>query len=75
MSLIDEISYKSPNAPMLSQIEDIPPDQFCHGDNKPANCGSTCSCIHKVDVPLNAIVEVVLVDEGLKLIPLYRKFS
>lgn len=68
MSLIDEISYKSPNAPMLSQINDIPADQFCHGDNRPPNCGSTCSCVHKVDVPLNAVVEVVLVDEGLILI-------
>lgn len=65
ISLIDGISYKSPSAPMISQIEDIPPETFCHGDNIPPNCTTDCTCTHKIDVPLNAIVEVVLVDEGL----------
>lgn len=64
ISLIDEISYSSPPAPPLSQIDDIPPEQFCNGDNRPANCGQNCMCTHAVDIPLNAIVEVVLVDEG-----------
>ncbi|KAJ1520200.1 hypothetical protein ONE63_004411 [Megalurothrips usitatus] len=63
ISLVDEISYQSPPAPPLSQIEDISPDQFCNGDNKPADCGTNCMCTHKVDIPLNAVVEVVLVDE------------
>lgn len=30
ISLIDEISYVSPPSPMLSQMEDIPPEQFCN---------------------------------------------
>lgn len=64
ISLIDEISYVSPPAPMISQLDDIPPEQFCNGDNRPPNCGMNCMCTHKVDIPLNAIVEVVLVDEG-----------
>lgn len=68
ISLIDEISYVSPPAPPLSQIDDIPPEQFCNGDNRPANCGQNCMCTHTVDIPLNAIVEVVLVDEGMLLI-------
>ncbi|CAG9807488.1 unnamed protein product [Chironomus riparius] len=63
LSLVDEISYLSPPAPLLSQYDDINPDQFCNGDNRPANCGANCMCTHKVDIPLNAIVEVVLVDE------------
>lgn len=50
---------------MISQLEDIPPETFCHGDNLPPNCTTDCTCTHKIDVPLNAIVEVVLVDEGL----------
>lgn len=49
---------------MLSQIDDIPPELFCNGDNKPANCGRNCMCSHKVDIPMHAVVEVVLVDEG-----------
>jgi hypothetical protein len=64
ISLIDEISYVSPPAPPLSQINDIPPEQFCNGDNRPPECGANCMCTHSVDIPLNAIVEIVLVDEG-----------
>nr|XP_022900258.1 laccase [Onthophagus taurus] len=63
ISLIDEISYLSPPAPLVSQYDDINPEQFCNGDNRPANCGQNCMCTHKVDIPLNAVVEVVLVDE------------
>lgn len=64
ISLVDNISYVSPPAPPLSQIDDIPPEMFCNGDNRPADCGRNCMCTHKVDIPLHAIVEVVLVDEG-----------
>lgn len=64
ISLVDEISYVSAPSPPLSQLEDIPPEQFCNGDNRPASCGNNCQCTHTVDIPLNAIVEVVLVDEG-----------
>lgn len=52
-----------PPAPILSQFDDIDPNQFCNGDNRPPDCGPNCMCTHKVDIPLNAIVEVVLVDE------------
>jgi hypothetical protein len=64
ISLVDEISFVFPPSPPLSQIDDIPPEQFCNGDNRPADCGANCMCTHKVDIPLNAVVEVVLVDEG-----------
>lgn len=65
ISLIDEISYMAPPAPLISQYDDINPEQFCNGDNRPANCGQNCMCTHKVDIPLNAVVEMVLVDEGI----------
>lgn len=65
ISLIDEISYLSPPAPLVSQYDDINPEQFCNGDNRPADCGANCMCTHKIDIPLNAVVEVVLVDEGM----------
>jgi hypothetical protein len=35
ISLVDEISYISPPAPILSQYDDIDPQQFCNGDNRP----------------------------------------
>ncbi|XP_030761539.1 laccase-7-like [Sitophilus oryzae] len=63
ISLIDEISFQFPGSPPLSQIDDIPPEQFCNGDNRPEECGFNCECTHAVDIPMNAIVEVVLVDE------------
>jgi hypothetical protein len=69
ISLVDEISFVFPPSPPLSQIDDIPPEQFCNGDNRPADCGANCMCTHKVDIPLNAVVEVVLVDEGEFLQP------
>lgn len=65
ISLVDEISFTFPPAPPLSQINDIPPEQFCNGDNRPADCGANCMCTHMVDIPYNAVVEVVLVDEGV----------
>lgn len=63
ISLIDEVSYISPPSPMLSQYKDIPEEFYCNGDNRPTDCGENCQCTHKIDIPLNAIVEVVLVDE------------
>ncbi|XP_037886891.1 oxidoreductase OpS5 [Glossina fuscipes] len=63
ISLIDEISYLSAPAPLTSQYNEINPEQFCNGDNRPADCGPNCMCTHKIDIPLNAVVEVVLVDE------------
>lgn len=66
ISLIDEISFSFPPSPPISQLEDIDPDTFCNGDNRPPDCGENCMCTHMVDIPYNAIVEVVLVDEGKK---------
>lgn len=64
LSLVDEISYVAPPSPPLSQMSELDPDLFCNGDNRPASCGVDCRCVHMIDVPLNSIVEIVLVDEG-----------
>ncbi|XP_026494888.1 uncharacterized protein Stw isoform X1 [Vanessa tameamea] len=63
LSLVDEISYTAPPAPPLSQMHELPPELFCNGDNRPADCSVDCRCTHMIDVPLNSIVEIVLVDE------------
>ncbi len=63
LSLIDEISYVAPSAPLLSQYHDNNPNTFCNGDRRPKNCGENCKCVHKIDIPLNAVVEIVLIDE------------
>lgn len=79
VSLINGISYKTATSPPLSQIEDIPPEQFCNGDDRPENCPKNCTCTHMYDVPLHGIVEIILVDDGksnwdfpLNLISLYK---
>lgn len=62
-SLIDEISYAAPAFPLLSQYYDNDPNSFCNGDKRPTDCDMYCQCVHKIDIPLNAIVEIVLIDE------------
>ncbi|XP_053967412.1 uncharacterized protein LOC128868878 [Anastrepha ludens] len=63
VSLIDEVSYVPAPSAILSQYDEIPPELFCNSDNRPAKCGENCQCVHKVDIPLGAVVEIVLVDE------------
>nr|UYS93176.1 multicopper oxidase 2 [Henosepilachna vigintioctopunctata] len=63
LSLIDEISYMSPPAPLISQYDDNNPEQYCNSDEIPEKCGEPCMCTHKIEIPLNAVVEIVLVDE------------
>lgn len=74
ISLIDEIRYMAAPAPLISQYDNTNPEQFCNGDNRPADCGQNCMCTHKIDIPLNAVVEIVLVDEGNDLKHLLKLF-
>lgn len=61
---INHISMKMPSFPILSQPHDIGPDTFCN-ENKLQNCSNTfCFCTYEIDLPLNATVEIILVDEG-----------
>lgn len=63
-AIIDGISFKFPPSPPLSQPMDISDDQYCNRRTMSENCeNNLCSCTHKLDIPLNAIVEIVLVDE------------
>lgn len=67
VSLVDEISYMNPPSPLISQYYDLDQTLFCNGDKRPHDCGDNCMCTHKVEIPLNSLVEVVVVDEGLCL--------
>ncbi|XP_072743934.1 uncharacterized protein [Anoplolepis gracilipes] len=61
---IDGISFKFPPSPPLSQPMDIPSNQYCNRTALPKSCNNgVCSCTQKLDIPLNAIVEILLVDE------------
>ncbi|KAF5271888.1 hypothetical protein FQA39_LY18812 [Lamprigera yunnana] len=61
--LLDNITYVSPPSPLLSQYADLDSKHFCNGDQNIINCGTTCQCTHVVKIPLNAVVELILVDE------------
>ncbi|KZC07550.1 Laccase-5, partial [Dufourea novaeangliae] len=61
---IGNISFEFPPVPPISQLKDLPKDQFCDAENLPQNCNASfCMCTHLVKIPLNAVVEVLLVDE------------
>ncbi|CAL1684660.1 unnamed protein product [Lasius platythorax] len=61
---IDGISFTFPPSPPLSQPMDIPNNQYCNRTTRPESCtNGVCSCTQKLDIPLNAIVEILLVDE------------
>ncbi|XP_076641101.1 uncharacterized protein LOC143352472 [Halictus rubicundus] len=60
---INNINYETPPSPPLSQLDDLPVDQFCNSDNLPKHCNSTyCSCTHVIEIPLHSVVEIAIVD-------------
>ncbi|KAM0733524.1 Laccase-1 [Formica fusca] len=62
--IVDGISFKFPPSPPLSQPKDIPNNQYCNRTTLPESCANgVCTCTHKVDIPLNSVVEILLVDE------------
>ncbi|KAF5290994.1 hypothetical protein FQA39_LY14525 [Lamprigera yunnana] len=61
--LLDNITFSSPPSPLLSQYADLDPRHFCNGDQNIVNCGITCKCTHIIQIPLNSVVEMILVDE------------
>ncbi|KAF5298038.1 hypothetical protein FQR65_LT09849 [Abscondita terminalis] len=71
--LIDGISNVQPTAPLISQYHDNNPKEFCDGDDKSDKCGLECLCTHVVGIPLNAVVEVCIVDE-VQIPQMYHPF-
>lgn len=63
-SKINGISFEFPSSPLLSQRNDISDGTLCNGTHKPSKCADamTCSCAHMYSVPLNSIVEIILLD-------------
>ncbi|XP_076394331.1 uncharacterized protein LOC100880706 [Megachile rotundata] len=61
---LNNISLVLPPSPPLSQSNDVPRNAVCNSDNKPPECRSeVCSCTHVIKVPLNSVVEIIVVDE------------
>ncbi|XP_059618869.1 uncharacterized protein LOC132263226 [Phlebotomus argentipes] len=66
---LNHISMKLPSYPLLSARHLADDTQFCNSStlaNQGINCKTEfCECTHVIQVPLNAIVEMVLIDEGV----------
>jgi hypothetical protein len=62
---IDNITFAFPSFPLLTQPDDVKESLFCDENNRPERCNDMqiCSCIHRIKVALNSIVELVVVDE------------
>ncbi|KAK5648672.1 hypothetical protein RI129_003564 [Pyrocoelia pectoralis] len=61
--LMNNISYIPPPSPLLSQFSELNYDHFCNNTHSKINCGGICRCTHLVKIPLNAVVELILIDE------------
>ncbi|XP_031351625.1 laccase-like [Photinus pyralis] len=62
---VDTINYMPPPSPLLSQYRDVNASHFCNRDNKPDHCEDyLCSCTHKIDLPLNQVIELIIIDES-----------
>ncbi|XP_044007191.1 laccase-5-like isoform X2 [Aphidius gifuensis] len=62
--MIDGISNRFPTSPFLTQLNDIPKQQICNGNNKPKSCENkpVCGCSHVLKIPLNSSVEMVIIN-------------
>ncbi|GAB0094395.1 Multicopper oxidase [Sergentomyia squamirostris] len=65
---LNHISMKLPSFPLMPARHMIDDSQFCNSStltNQGINCKTDfCECTHVLQVPLNAVVEMVLIDEG-----------
>ncbi|XP_011300912.1 laccase isoform X1 [Fopius arisanus] len=64
VAMISGISNTFSGSPFLSQIRDIPRRKICNGSTKPGGCrpGKPCFCSHVVDIPLGAVVDIIMAD-------------
>ncbi|XP_053593021.1 uncharacterized protein LOC103578078 [Microplitis demolitor] len=67
VSVVDDIIFKTPSAPPLTEPEGR--NYFCDGPDsdycKAKNGSMHCSCTHVRNIPLHSIVEVVIYDRTL----------
>lgn len=55
---------KLPHFPLLTQYDNIKQNTFCD-HQKLKNCNTTfCECTNVINIPLNNVVEIILVDKG-----------
>ncbi|KAK0060978.1 laccase-1 [Biomphalaria pfeifferi] len=62
---INWISSQMPPSPPLSQFDDVPEELFCNAEKVKKQCTKEwCACVHKYDLNLGDLVELIILDEG-----------
>ena len=66
--IINNISFHLPSSPLIYQSKKINNNMFCNVNDRQSACTGNsskhCSCIHKYDIKLNDVVELILFDGG-----------
>ncbi|XP_050416521.1 uncharacterized protein LOC126830218 [Patella vulgata] len=63
---MNHISTIFPPSPPLGQWSDLSEDMFCNSETVSINCTvKYCQCVHRLQVALGDVVEIILVDEGV----------
>jgi len=61
---LNNVTYKSTSSPLLTQFEDISPDDICDPYVQNITSDEFRACTHAVSVGTNKLVELVIYDEG-----------
>ncbi|XP_065345710.1 uncharacterized protein LOC135943189 [Cloeon dipterum] len=62
---ISNLTFVYPSSPLVTQAADVPSGLLCHAESKPIGCTTLpCECVHQLDVPLGAAVQLNLHDKG-----------
>jgi len=64
---LNNITFSFSPSPLLSQIRDVKGlDVICNSDYKPGSCTEDhlCECVHVIDIPFDANVELILIDQS-----------
>ncbi|XP_046632663.1 laccase-like [Daphnia pulicaria] len=63
---INHISLRMPSSPPLSQFNSLASDVFCN-ESTVSNCvNEFCECPYTLEIPLGSLVELIVIDEGVK---------
>ncbi|XP_014291977.1 uncharacterized protein [Halyomorpha halys] len=68
-SVVNNISFSAPPSPVLSQLSDIPASALCKDECYSPSIQKACSCPNLYNIPLGAVVDIIIYDDGLKGVP------
>ncbi|XP_014291985.1 uncharacterized protein [Halyomorpha halys] len=63
-TLINNISFMFPSSPLISQLDDIPNDQFCEENCNKTTIKKPCTCVNVYSIPSGAVVDMIIMDTG-----------